>query len=232
MVDNRNKVKKFVKNNEYEPNEDKLTKDNAEWLPLLPPAIIIPFAFFINAISVHSSTSKTIFVISLIVSAIIISSTVLMWITGKRKTYGLTKAYFVIRIALSSFASFLSLCSLIFASCSEEGASVNDRKYIFFIITFVMLMTMTFFLSVFITNNMIKKDYFKSGNVGMLGAAIEALYVPLLITGKIIGKSDNSFLIFFVMSAAMSYIVFKATYYYLKIKYAVLYKMEDLLPQI
>lgn len=232
MVDNKSKVKKFIKSKEYEPNENKVTKDNAGWIPLLPPAILIPVSFFINAISVHSSTSKNTFFISLIVSAIIISLVVLMWITGKKKKYGLTKAHFRMRMFLNGFAAFFPLCSLLFARCSEEGVSVNDRKYIFFIITFVILMTMTFFLSVFITNNMIKKDYFKSGNVGMLGASLEALYVPLLIAGKIIGKSDNSFFIFFSMSAVMSYMVFKTTYYYLKLRYAGLYEMEDLLPQI
>lgn len=232
MSDNRRKAINFIKCIETEPNDYKVTEKNAIWIPLVVPLAFVPISFIVNTVSTHDKVSKTAFIIAVVLTIIISVGLLFLGVIGKNKAYGMTKAFFGMRVSLSGFVALVPLCSLLIKHFSEEYSTINDEKYISLIVVFFILMAITACLSACITIHMIKKNHFKKDNARMLAASIELLYVPLLVVGKIIGNSDNSYFGFFFMCMIMGYMIFKATYYYLKLHYAQKYKLEYLLPRI
>lgn len=144
MTEDRRKVKSFIICIEKEPNDSKVTKENAIWIPLLLPLIFIPIAFIVNHVSAHDNVSKITFHIAIALSIIISAGLFLIGITRRGKAYGTTKAFFGLRVSLNGFVALVPLCSLLINHFSEEHNTVNDGKYISLIVVFFILMYIPF----------------------------------------------------------------------------------------
>lgn len=226
-----NKIKSFIRFRESEHNDHKVTKDNAIWLPVIGPVIFLPVAFVIDYISIQNRISSSVFYFSVALAVLTSILNVYWGIKRNNKRIGESKAFFAVRMYMSGFFSLIPICILIFTKFSISSDVLDERKMIGFTLLFAIMMVLTYVFGVCVTVHMISSNSFKVEGV-LSNLLSYSFYIPLLIASKIIGKSDNSYLGFVFLCMIMGIMVYKTAYYHLKLKYALKYNLEDLLPNL